>query len=56
MVSKSDVMASLKKQRLVDDPESWMKLATLIACTSVKVKEGKSLDSAVYDCYKELNK
>ena len=54
MASKSEVINSLKKQGLVTDPESWMKLGAVIACVSVKMKAGKDVDEAVYSCYKEL--
>jgi hypothetical protein len=55
MATKSEVVRSLKKQGLVDDPESWMKLAAMIACVTKKMREeGKSLDTAVYDCYMEV--
>ena len=54
MASKSEVINSLKKQGLVSDPESWMKLTALIACVSVKVKEGEALDKAVDSCYEKV--
>jgi hypothetical protein len=55
MVTKKEVIKSLKKQGLVNDPDSWRKLAQVVACTSVKVKKGKRLDEAVYECCKEVS-
>ena len=51
MASKSDIVKSLKAQGLVDDPESWMKLAALVACV---VNSSKSLAVAVESCYKKI--
>jgi hypothetical protein len=51
MASKSDIVKSLKVQGLVNDPESWMKLAALIACVA---NSSKSLASAVESCYKKV--
>ncbi|MEI6706344.1 MAG: hypothetical protein WCK96_04310 [Methylococcales bacterium] len=54
MASKSEIVNSLKKQGLVTDPETWMKLAALIACVSVKMGKGEALDAAVYSCFQEV--
>ena len=51
MATKSDIVKSLKTQGLVSDPESWMKLAALIACVA---KSSKSLADAVDSCYKKV--
>ena len=51
MATKSDIVKSLKSQGLVDDPESWMKLAALVACV---VKSSKSLAAAVESCYQKV--
>ena len=40
-----------KAQGLVNDPESWMKLAALIACVE---NSSKSLTAAVESCYKKV--
>ena len=51
MASKSEIIKSLKAQGLVDDPESWMKLAALVACVT---QSSKVLADAVYSCYQKV--
>ena len=51
MATKSEIIKSLKAQGLVNDPESWMKLAALVACV---VNSSKSLASAVESCYQKV--
>lgn len=51
MFSKSEIKKSLVSQGLVDDPESWMKLAALIACVATPKK---ALAKAVNDCYQKV--
>ena len=51
MANKSDIIKSLKAHGLVNDPESWMKLAALITCVA---NSSKSLATAVESCYKKI--
>ena len=51
MATKSDIIKSLKSQGLVSNPESWIKLAALIACVA---NSSKSLAAAVESCYKKV--
>lgn len=51
MASKDEIRSSLIKQGF--DP-SGLDYAFMVACVLKRMRDGKSLDVAVYDCYKEL--
>ena len=51
MFNKSDIIKTLKTKKLVNDPESWMRLAALIACVK---NSSKSLAEAVESCYEKV--
>jgi hypothetical protein len=51
MATEKEITSSLKKQGL--NPSN-LDLVFMVACVVKKVKDGDSLDKAVYECYKEV--
>lgn len=51
MATEKEITSSLTKQGL--NPSN-LDLVFMVACVVKKVKDGDSLDKAVYECYKEV--